>query len=58
MHPEMWTHSAFCTLSFISQGLGKVSSAQAYTSKRRILIQVLPVPNAYTKSGDAYIHFA
>ncbi len=31
---------------------------QAYTSKRRILIEVLPVPNAYTKSGDAYIHFA
>ncbi len=30
--------------------------AQAYTSKRRILIQVLPVPNA--KSGDAYIRFA
>ena len=32
--------------------------SQAYTSKRRILIQVLPVPNAYTKSGDAYIQFA
>ena len=29
---------------------------QAYTSKRCILIQVHPVPNAYTKSGDAYIH--
>ncbi len=26
--------------------------SQAYTSKRRILIEVLPVPNAYTKSGD------
>ncbi len=32
--------------------------AQAYTSKKCILIEVLPVPNAYTKSGDAYIHFA
>ncbi len=32
--------------------------SKAYTSKRRILIEVLPVPNAYTKSGDAYIHFA
>ena len=26
---------------------------QAYTSKRCILIQVLPGPNVYTKSGDA-----
>ncbi len=34
-----------------------VSISQAYTSKRRILIQVLPVPNAYTKPGDAYIHY-
>ncbi len=31
---------------------------QAYTSKRRILNQVLPVPNVYTKSAHAYIHFA
>ena len=31
---------------------------QAYTSKRRILIQVLPSSNVYTKSGDPYIHFA
>ncbi len=30
-----------------------MAASQAYTSKRRILIQVLPVPNAYTKSGDA-----
>ncbi len=29
--------------------------SQAYTSKRRILIQVLPVPNAYTKSANACI---
>ena len=36
----------------------KLLKPQAYTSKRRILIEVLPVPNAYTKSGDAYIHFA
>ncbi len=33
-------------------------SPQAYTSKSPILIEVLPVPNAYTKSVDAYIHFA
>ena len=32
--------------------------AQAYTSKRCILIQVLPVPNVYIKSGNAYIYFA
>ncbi len=33
--------------------------SQAYTFKRRILIQVLiPSPNAYTKSDDGYIHFA
>ena len=31
-----------------------VANSQVYTSKRRILIQVLP--NAYTKSADAYIH--
>ncbi len=31
---------------------------QAYTSKRRILIQVLPVPNAYTKSTNECIHYA
>ncbi len=31
--------------------------SQAYTYKRRILIQVLPVPNAYTKSANAYINF-
>ncbi len=30
---------------------------QAYTSKRRILIEVLPVPNAYTKSANACIHY-
>ncbi len=30
---------------------------QAYTSKRRTLIQVLPVPNAYTKSANACIHY-
>ncbi len=30
--------------------------SQAYTSKRRIFIQVLPVPNAYTKSANACIH--
>ena len=35
-----------------------VYGAQAYTSKRRILILVLLVSNAYTKSGDAYINFA
>ena len=29
---------------------------QAYTSKRRILIEVFPVPNAYTKSANACIH--
>ena len=28
---------------------------QAYTSKRRILIQVLPPPNVYTKSANACI---
>ena len=33
------------------------SESQAYTYKMRILIQVLPVPIAYTKSGDAYIPF-
>ncbi len=32
------------------------SVSQAYTSKRRILIEVLPVPNAYTKSANACIH--
>ncbi len=32
-----------------------VGIPQAYTSKRRILIEVLPVPNAYTKSADACI---
>ncbi len=32
--------------------------AQAYTSKRRILIQVLPATNAYTKSANACIYFA
>ncbi len=30
--------------------------SQAYTSKRRILIEVLPVPNVYTKSANACIH--
>ena len=31
---------------------------QAYTCKRRILIQVLPPPNLYTKSANACTHFA
>ncbi len=31
---------------------------QAYTYKMRILIQVLPVPNASTKSANACIHYA
>ncbi len=35
-----------------------VLKAQAYTVKRRILIQVLPLPNAYTKSANACIQFA
>ncbi len=34
------------------------SISQAYTSKRRILIQVLPVLNAYTKSANACIPYA
>ena len=33
-------------------------NTQAYTCKRHILIQVLPVPNAYTRSANAYIHYA
>ncbi len=31
---------------------------QAYIPKRRTFIQVLPLANAYTNSGHAYIHFA
>ncbi len=34
------------------------SLTQAYTSKRSILIQALPAPNAYTRSANACIHFA
>ena len=33
-------------------------TTQAYTAKRRILIEVLPVPNAYTKFANACIHYA
>ncbi len=33
-------------------------TSQAYTCKRRILIEVLPAPNAYTKSANACIHYA
>ena len=39
-----------------SGGLGQHKS-QAYTSKRRILIQVFPPPNEYTKSANACIHY-
>ncbi len=38
--------------------LMKSCISQAYTSKRRILIEVPPVPNAYTKSANACIHYA
>ena len=31
-------------------------NTQAYTSKRHILMQVLPPSNAYIKSDDGYIH--
>ena len=45
-------------LSLSTYMIERQKKTQAYTSKRRKLIQVLPVPNAYTKFGDAYIHFA
>ena len=35
-----------------------VAITQAYTCKSRILIQVLPPPNAYTKSANECIHYA
>ncbi len=45
----------FLKTSMLIPEYGNEGTSQAYTSKMRILIQVLPVPNAYTKSGDAYI---
>ncbi len=40
------------------KGNHKLATPQAYTSKRRILTEVLPVPKAYIKSANACIHYA
>ncbi len=51
-----WTRFFFLLCRAASVDEPQDVKAQAYTSKRRILIQVLPVPHAYTKYANACIH--
>ncbi len=43
---------------WIALGYSYIHDTQVYIPKRRTLIQVLPLANAYPKSAHAYIHFA